>query len=146
MVQGVVNELNKNLNLHLKIKLCTIKEKDEAIASGEAKIWRGGWIADYPDGENYMACFYGPNKAPNGPNYTRYENADFDANYELLLKENDLTKREGLFTALEDNLSHNQPFALLFYDESIWIKSQEVKGLVINSLNQMDLRRTTLHQ
>ena len=92
-----------------------------------------------------MACFYGPNKAPNGPNYTRYENANFDTDYELLLKENDLTKRGELFTALEENLSQNQPFALLFYDESIWIRNHAVKGLVINSLNHMDLRQTTLN-
>ena len=134
------------IGIQVKIEVVPSSLLKQQKSVGDLSFFRGSWIADYPDGENYMACFYGPNKAPNGPNYTRYENADFDANYELLLKENDLTKREGLFTALEDNLSHNQPFALLFYDESIWIKSQEVKGLVINSLNQMDLRRTTLHQ
>jgi len=61
MVQGVVSALNKNLNLHLKIKLCTIKERDKAIASGQAKIWRGGWIADYPDPETFLSIFYGGN-------------------------------------------------------------------------------------
>jgi ABC-type transport system substrate-binding protein len=135
-----------SIGIQLKIEVVPSSLLKQQKSVGDLSFFRGSWIADYPDGENYMACFYGPNKAPNGPNYTRYENANFDVNYELLLKENDLTKREELFTALEDNLSQNQPFALLFYDESIWIKSQEVKGLVINSLNQMDLRRTTLHQ
>ena len=134
------------VGIQLKIEVVPSSLLKQQKSVGDLSFFRGSWIADYPDGENYMACFYGPNKAPNGPNYTRYENAFFDANYELLLKETDLTKRAEIFTTLEENLSQNQPFALLFYDESIWIRSQAVNGLIINSLNQMDLRQTTLNQ
>ncbi|WP_204324359.1 hypothetical protein, partial [Stenotrophomonas maltophilia] len=42
--------------------------------------FRGSWIADYPDAENYMAMFYSKNPAP--PNYTRYQNPTFDTLYE----------------------------------------------------------------
>ena len=64
---------------------------------GDLAFFRSSWIADYPDGENYMACFYGPNEAPNGPNYTRLSNSGFDAQYEKLLAANNDSAPIGPF-------------------------------------------------
>ncbi|MEN8731731.1 MAG: ABC transporter substrate-binding protein, partial [Bacteroidia bacterium] len=107
---------------------------------------RSSWIADYPDGENYMACFYGPNKAPNGPNYTRFDNADFDSWYEQLLTENIPAKRMALFAAMQRILEVEQPYALLFYDESIWLRSKTTKHFKVNALNHLDLRYVTIEK
>ena len=60
----------------------------EQTAKSQALFFRGSWMADYPDAENYLSVFYGKNPAP--PNYTRYKNAAFDKLYEkALLEEND---------------------------------------------------------
>ncbi|MFN3667567.1 MAG: ABC transporter substrate-binding protein, partial [Sediminibacterium sp.] len=60
----------------------------EQTAKSQALFFRGSWIADYPDAENYMAMFYSKNPAP--PNYTRYKNPEFDKLYEqALLETND---------------------------------------------------------
>jgi peptide/nickel transport system substrate-binding protein len=48
-------------------------------------FFRGSWIADYPDAENYLSVFYSKNPAP--PNYTRYQNPAFDALLEKALAE-----------------------------------------------------------
>ena len=40
-----------------------------------------GWGLDYPDAENTLQLFYGPNKAP-GSNSSNYNNPDYDALYE----------------------------------------------------------------
>src|SRR6185503_17106610 len=44
----------------------------EMTSNSRALFFRGSWIADYPDGENYLSVFYSKNPAP--PNYTRYKN------------------------------------------------------------------------
>ncbi|MDV7399663.1 ABC transporter substrate-binding protein, partial [Arthrospira platensis SPKY1] len=54
----------------------------QSISTGKADFFRASWIADYPDAENYLSLFYSKNKAPNGPNYTHFSNAKFDALYE----------------------------------------------------------------
>lgn len=40
-----------------------------------------GWNLDYPDAENTLQLFYGPNKAP-GSNSFNYENPEFDKLFE----------------------------------------------------------------
>src|SRR4030095_9279586 len=58
----------------------------EQTAKSQALFFRGSWIADYPDAENFLSVFYSKNPAP--PNYTRYHNPQFDRLYERSLIEN----------------------------------------------------------
>lgn len=130
------------IGIDIKIDVIPSSLLKQQKSSGDLAFFRSSWIADYPDGENYMACFYGLNKAPNGPNYTRFLNEDFDQLYMQLLSETDHKKRTELFTRMERILGENQPYALLFYDESIWIRNKKVSFIQVNALNHLDLRET----
>jgi ABC-type transport system substrate-binding protein len=88
-----------------------------------------------------LACFYSKNKAPIGPNYTRYNNPEFDTEYLQLLSETDPIKRQDLFVSLQHKLGVDQPYILLFYDESIWIRSNKLENIKVNPLNHLDLRQ-----
>jgi ABC-type transport system substrate-binding protein len=124
----------------VKIEVVPSSLLKQQKSAGELAFFRSSWIADYPDGENYMACFYGPNKAPNGPNYTRFQSAKFDRVYTQLLSETDPKILQQLFETMEQILAFEQPFIVLFYDESIWLRSKKVRDVYINSLNHLDLR------
>ena len=67
----IANELQQ---IGIKIQVETVQKSLllEQTAKSEALFFRGSWIADYPDAENYLSVFYGKNPAP--PNYTRYKN------------------------------------------------------------------------
>lgn len=114
-------------------------------SAGDVTFFRSSWIADYPDGENYMACFYSKNHAPNGPNYTRYSNPLFDAYYEELIRSTDPKTKASLLQKMEQILAQDLPYVILFYDESIWIKPKYLTGLSINPLNHMDLRQLEIN-
>jgi ABC-type oligopeptide transport system substrate-binding subunit len=43
-------------------------------------MWSSSWYADYPDSQNFLQLFYGPNGPE--PNYTNYRNPEFDELYE----------------------------------------------------------------
>jgi len=43
-------------------------------------MWNAAWIADYPDGDNFMQLLYGPNTGQS--NNGCYESKSFDALYE----------------------------------------------------------------
>lgn len=132
------------IGIEVKIDVIPSSILKQQKSAGDLSFFRSSWIADYPDGENYMACFYGLNKAPNGPNYTRMEDESFDKYYLQLLSENDPDKRAKLFTRLEEILTVNQPYALLFYDESIWIKHKYLDEIGVNGLNHLDLKQTQI--
>ena len=57
--KAVSAQLKENLNIDLNIVLVSTEERETAINSGKAKIWRAGWIADYPDPENFLNLFDG---------------------------------------------------------------------------------------
>lgn len=131
------------VGIDVKIDVVPSSLLKQQKSAGDLAFFRSSWIADYPDGENYMACFYGPNKAPNGPNYTRYNNSEFDKFYEKLLAETVPKNRQYLFTKLQQMLQVEQPYALLFYDESIWIRTKNLKNVKVNALNHLDLRKAS---
>jgi len=130
------------IGIEVKIDVVPSSLLKQQKSAGDLTFFRSSWIADYPDGENFMACFYGPNKAPNGPNYSRYSNMQFDQNYNELIASTDNSIKKKLFKKMENILHEDQPFILLFYDESIWIKNKKIKQVNVNALNHLNLNKT----
>ena len=52
-----------------------------AVNEGRVQLYRMAWVGDYPDAQNFLQLFYGPNRSP-GSNHSNYENPEFDAAYE----------------------------------------------------------------
>lgn len=113
----------------------------QGMASGKVAFFRGSWIADYPDAENYLSLFYSKNKAPNGPNYTRFENKQFDRLYEQAFKEVSVEKRNELYQQMDQLIASEVPAIILFYDRAARFSHQNVKGLGINPMNNLFLKR-----
>lgn len=113
----------------------------QGMASGKVAFFRGSWIADYPDAENYLSLFYSKNKAPNGPNYTRFENKQFDRLYEQAFKEVSVEKRNELYQQMDELIASEVPAIILFYDRAARFSHQNVKGLGINPMNNLFLKR-----
>ena len=79
----------------------------EMTSSSRALFFRGSWIADYPDAENYLSVFYSKNPAP--PNYTRYNNPDFDAAFEKALAEPNDSLRYQLYRKADQIMIDDAP-------------------------------------
>lgn len=114
----------------------------EQTAKSKALFFRGSWIADYPDAENYMAMFYSKNPAP--PNYTRYKNRSFDGLYEKALIEIDDSIRYSLYRQMEQVVMSDAPVVPLYYDMAIHLVNKNVHNFRPNALNLLELRRVTV--
>ncbi len=114
----------------------------EMTANSRALFFRGSWIADYPDAENYLSVFYSKNPAP--PNYTRYKNPQFDAVFEKALAEENDSLRYKLYQQADQILINDAPVVPLWYDKVIWLVQPEVKGFKPNALNLPELKRVQL--
>jgi peptide/nickel transport system substrate-binding protein len=110
----------------------------EQTAKSKATFFRGSWIADYPDAENYMSMFYSKNPAP--PNYTRYKNPAFDELYEEALLENNDSVRFRLYREMDQLVINDAPVVPLFYDMVIHLVNKNVHGIQTNALNLLELR------
>ena len=112
----------------------------DMTSNSRALFFRGSWIADYPDAENYLSVFYSKNPAP--PNYTRYKNPQFDALFgKALVEEND-SIRYKLYQAADRVMMNDAPVVPLWYDKVIHLVQPDIRGFRPNALNLLELRKT----
>ena len=142
MIKGVVADLKKNLNVTLKIKLCTIKERDDAISSGKAKLWRAGWIADYPDPVNFLSLFYGGNISDDfggsAINDFKFKNKEFDDLYKKGLREINNDKRNEILLKCDQLVIDHSAVLPILSDDFIVMVNIRVKDFKTNILQGLD--------
>lgn len=114
----------------------------EMTSGSKAAFFRGGWIADYPDAENYLSVFYSKNPAP--PNYTRYNNPAFDKVFEQAIKETNDSTRYALYKQADQIVINDAPVVPLWYDKVIHLVQKNVTGFPPNALNLLELRKTQI--
>lgn len=114
----------------------------EQTSKSQIPFFRGSWIADYPDAENFLGVFYSRNPAP--PNYTRYANAAYDRLYEKALNEQVDSVRYQYYRAMDKLLMNDAIVIPLWYDMVLRLVQPEVEGFYPNSLNMLELRNTRL--
>ena len=116
----------------------------ELTSNSKALFFRGSWIADYPDAENYLSVFYSKNPAP--PNYTRYKNPQFDALFEKALAETNDSLRYRLYQQADQLVMKDAPVVPLWYDVVIRLVQPWVKNFQPNALNLLELRKVRLER
>lgn len=116
----------------------------EQTSKSEALFFRGSWIADYPDAENFLSVFYGKNPAP--PNYTRYSNPKFDMLYEKALAEKNDSLRWIIYRQADQLMIKDAPVVPLWYDMVIRLVQPYVRNFHPNSLNLLELRKVKLEK
>lgn len=101
-------------------------------------FFKANWIADYPDAESFLAFFYSEFPAP--PNYTRFNNPQFDQWYRASLRATNDSLRFALYAQMDSLVSSYAPVVPLFYDEIMHFTQPHISGLRSNALNMIDLR------
>lgn len=109
--------------------------------SGDIDIFRGSWIADYPDAQNYLSLFYSPNFSPNGPNYTHFQNQAYDSIYRRSFGYPEMDKRAAVYQKLDSIIISQAPVVPLFYDVAVRFVNKNVDGLGINPQNVLSLKK-----
>lgn len=110
-------------------------------SSGELDIFRGSWIADYPDAENYLSLFYSQNFTPNGPNYMHFKNEVYDSLYVNSLSVSNIDERKLLYTKMDSIIVEEAPVVPLFYDMAVRFVNNKVSGLGTNPQNFLILKK-----
>ncbi len=134
----IANEL-KQVGINVQVEAIQKSLLLEQTSKSQALFFRGSWIADYPDAENYLSVFYGKNPAP--PNYTRYKNPAFDALYEKALQENNDSMRYVIYRQMDKIIIDDATVVPLWYDMVLHLVHNNIKDFRPNALNMLELRR-----
>ncbi len=139
---GFIARQLEEIGLNIQIDITQKSLLLEETAKSQALFFRGSWIGDYPDAENYLSVFYSENPAP--PNYTRYKNPVFDQLYRNSLLENNDSLRYALYRKMDQLMIRDAPVVPLWYDQVIHLVSPAVSGFEPNGLNLLELRHTRI--
>ena len=140
LCEFIQRELEK-IGIQTKVDVIPPSTLRQGKAGGKLPIFRASWIADYPDAENYLSLFYSKNFIPDGPNYTHFKNTEFDRLYELSIQEVAAEKRHQLYQKMDSIIIANAPIVPLYYDEVIRFMQKNVKGLGVNPIGMLHLKK-----
>ena len=136
-MQGQLGEIGIKINLEIN----QAAQHRQMVAKQQLAFFRGSWIGDYADGENYLALFRSENKAPSGPNYTHFSDPDFDALYTKAMTETDDMKRAVIYREMDSLVMLKSPVIVLYYDKVLRLTHFDITGLEINPMNLLQLKQ-----
>jgi len=132
-------ELGK-IGISIEIEVATGGAFRNMVANGNLAFFRGSWIADYADAENYLAMFYSENHTPAGPNYTRFTSAEFDSLYELAIQEENDSLRYRYYRMMDRIIVEEAPVVPLYYDMVVRFARENIRGFNPNPMNNLVLK------
>lgn len=127
--------------MDVAVDVVPLSTHKEGTANGDLPFFRKNWIADYPDAENFLMLFTSANRAPAGPNYTRFAHPLMDTLYATALRTTDPEPRHALYGRMDSLVVAQAPAVFLFHPEVVRFIRREVSGLVADPMNRLDLSR-----
>lgn len=85
----------------------------EKMDRRQAQLFTLGWVADYPDPENFLQLFYSDNVSP-GPNHANYMNPAFDSLYDQVRTLLPGEKKDRLCGEMADIVIEDCPWIFMY--------------------------------
>jgi len=146
VAQNVQDQL-KAIGLKVEINQVAPPQHREMVASGRLGFWRGNWMADYPDGENFLALFYSGFASPSGANYTHFSSPRFDSLYKAALSPGlSDSARFALYGAAEREVVEQAPWITIYNSTIQRLLRPGITGFTVDPLDRLLLTRVRKQQ
>ena len=108
------------VGVQLEIRATDYNQFQEKMLKGKQQIFWWGWFADYPDAENFLFLFYGPNSKAkaDGENTANYANPEYDRRYRQLALLDDGPAKQKLIDEMVDILRADAPWSFGYFPYS----------------------------
>lgn len=101
------------LGIQLEIRATDYNQFQDKVRRGKHQIFSWGWLADYPDAENFLFLLYGPNakSVHDGENAANYENPEYDRLYSQLRFMDDGPAKQAVIDKMVRILQEDSPWS-----------------------------------
>jgi ABC-type transport system substrate-binding protein len=134
------------IHVQLEVRATDYNRFQDKMRQGGAQMFMWGWVADYPDAENFLFLLYGPNaKAGNGgENASNYQNAEFDRLFDQMRFLDDGPEKEALIHRMVAIVQHDAPWMFGYFPMSggayqAWVGNAKPTEMVRNMLQYLRL-------
>jgi oligopeptide transport system substrate-binding protein len=137
----------RRIGLDVQISATNYNAYQDKLRDGAYQVYWYGWVADYPDPENFLFLLWGPNasaKNPGAPNNSNFANPRFDALFLAMKDMPNGPERQQRIAEMREILESERPWIELFYPESYalyhgWIANVKPPGLSLPTAKYIDV-------
>lgn len=147
--KALLNWLRKQfakVGIQLNIRSTEYNRFQQKMRLGKSQIYIWGWIADYPDPENFLFLLYGPHGKVlhGGENASNYQNPNFDVLFDQMKNMPNSPAREQTIAKMIEILRHDAPWVWGVYQKEfilnqVWNYPAKSNVMVQNSLKYQRL-------
>jgi len=144
IAEVIQKQLKDNLNIDIELNVMPFAQHLENLETGKSLFWRTGWIADYPDPENFLNLLYSPHipaelSDKSYINSVRYKSEEFDSLFATALREVDTKKRYELYRQADQVAMDDAAIMPIYYYEHYRLLQLDVRNLPINPMEYRDM-------
>jgi ABC-type transport system substrate-binding protein len=136
----------KRIGVDVEIAATNYNQFREKVRNGAYQLFMWGWIADYPDPENFLFLLWGPlgQTASGGPNTANFSDPRYDELFLGMKNRSNDARRLELMTEMRRLLEHERPWIELFHPEDYvlyhaWVQNVKPLGLPVPTLKYRDV-------
>ena len=123
----------RKLGLDVEVASTTYNKFQEKVDNKAHQIFQWGWVADYPDPENFLFLLVSEMADNKGPNHANYRNPEFDALFAKMARRSDDAVRAELIAKMLDLLEEDRVWIELLNSENYvlyheWISQYKPAG------------------
>lgn len=144
------------IGIDLNVQATQYNRFQDKMRTGNTQIFSWGWLADYPDPENFLFMLYGANGRVKhgGENASNYANSRYDRLFDLMKNRNNDAERQRLIDEMVEILRHDAPWVWGINSESLvllqqWVSPIKHNTISLNTLKYIAIdvdKRNTLRQ
>jgi ABC-type transport system substrate-binding protein len=140
-----INQFAK-LGIQLVIRATDFNRLQDKLRRGTAQLFFMGWNADYPDPENFLFLFHGPQSRAKtqGENAANYSNPEFDRLFERMKHMPNGPERMAIIDRMIALLRHDAPWVWSFFPKDYalhhgWVHNRKPNQIANNGLKYQRL-------
>lgn len=130
----------QKIDLQLVVRNSDFNRFQDKIRKGTAQLFFFGWNADYPDPENFLFLFYGPqSRVKSGENAANYQNPEYDRMFERMQVMANGPERQAVIDQMVDVLRRDAPWVYMLYPKDYtlahtWVYNRKPNKMANNGL------------
>lgn len=133
----------EQIGIKIKIQTSPWPEMQAKMKKRSLQMFDTGWIADYPDTENFLQLFYGPNSSP-GANSENYNNPQFNKEFEAAVIMQDSPERTKRYEKLNQFIADEAIALFKLHPQGYtvkhgWLKNYRDSDLHYDGHQYMDI-------
>lgn len=134
------------LGIQLEIRATDYNRFQDKMRRGAQQLFSWGWVADYPDPENFLFLFYGPHSKVkvDGENAANYANPAFDTLFEKMKFLDDGPEKARLIARMVDLVREDAPWSFGYFPMSSgvyhqWVGNGKPTQMIRNPLQYLKI-------